>query len=225
MMKPLVIVASVVLLAACGNNSASTATSSASSGASETPPATAPAPAAGGAPTAAPAAAETGNWKMIPELSRITFTGTQTGDMFMGEFKRFTTVIQLDPNDLTNAHIEATIDISSVDAHDEQRNQALPGNEWFGVTQFPTAVFRSDSIKKLDDGKYEATGKLTIRDVSKDVVLPFTLDIDGDKARAFGELNLTRTDYNVGTGEWADGKWVGLPVMVTFDITATRVGS
>jgi polyisoprenoid-binding protein YceI len=220
MMKPLVIVASVVLLTACGSNPTPNTASSESSGASSTPAASTPAP--GGAPATT---AEAGNWKMIPELSRITFTGTQTGDMFMGEFKRFSTVIQLDPNDLTNAHIEATIDISSVDAHDEQRNQALPGNEWFGTSQFPTAVFRSDSVKKLDNGMYQATGKLTIRDITKDVVLPFTLDIDGDQARAFGEIDLTRTDYNVGTGEWADGKWVALPVKVTFDITASRVGS
>ncbi len=223
MMKPLVVIASVLMLTACGNNSStSSPTSSATSGASSSEAPAAPAAAAGDAKTAS---AQNGNWKMIPELSRVTFTATQTGDKFTGEFKRFTTFIQLDPSDLADAHIEATIDISSVDAKDEQRNQALPGSEWFGVSQFPTAVFRSDSIKKLDNGMYEAVGKLTIKDVTKDVALPFTLDIDGDKARAFGEVKLTRTDFKVGTGEWESGKWVGLDVTVTFDITATRVGT
>jgi len=217
MMKPLVVVASVLLLTACGN-STSTSGNGASSGDTST---TAPS----STTDASPAAAVGGNWKMIPELSRITFQGTQTGDKFTGEFKRFSAVIQLDPNDLPNSHIEVTVDMASADAMDEQRNQALPGAEWFDVSQFPTAVFRSDTIKRLDDGKYEADGKLTIKDVSQDVVLPFTLDIDGDKARAFGETSLMRNLFKVGTGEWEDGKWVGLDVMVTFDITATRVGS
>ena len=219
MMKPLVVFASVLLLAACGNSTSSSGNGASSGDTSSAAPAAAP------ATEPSPASAEAGNWKMIPELSRITFTGTQTGDKFTGEFKRFSTVIQLDPNDLPNSHIEVTVDMASADAMDEQRNQALPGAEWFGVSQFPTAVFRSETIKRLDDGKYEADGKLTIKDATQDVVLPFTLDIDGDKARAFGETSLMRTLFKVGTGEWEDGKWVGLDVMVTFDITATRVGS
>jgi len=218
MMKPLVVVASVLLLTACGN---STSTSGNGASSSDTSSAAAPSTTT----NASPAAAVAGNWKMIPELSRITFQGTQTGDKFTGEFKRFSAVIQLDPNDLPNSHVEVTVDMASADAMDEQRNQALPGAEWFGVSQFPTAVFRSDTIKRTADGKYEADGKLTIKDVTQDVVLPFTLDIDGDKARAFGETSLMRNLFKVGTGEWEDGKWVGLDVMVTFDITATRVGS
>jgi polyisoprenoid-binding protein YceI len=217
MMKPLVVAASIFMLAACGNSSAPNADTSASSGAS-----------AGAEPAAAPpaASAETGNWKIIPELSRLTFSATQTGDAFTGEFKRFTTSIQLDPSDVSTAHIEVVVDMASADAKDEQRNQALPNNEWFGTSQFATAVFRSDSVKKLEDGSYEAAGTLTIRDVSRPVTLPFTLDIDGDTGRAFGEIKLMRTDFNVGTGEeWGNGKWVGLDVTVTFDVTATRIGT
>ncbi len=215
MHKSLVVIASVFLLAACGNNASNSTTAASSGDTSSAAPAAA-------APATATASAEGGNWKMIPELSRITFVGTQTGDKFNGEFKHFSAVIELDPNDLANAHVEVTVDMSSADAMDEQRNQALPGSEWFGVSQFPTAVFRSESIKRTDDGKYEAVGKLTIKDMTQDVTLPFTLDIDGDKARAFGEVSLMRNLFNVGTGEWADGKWVGLDVMVTFDITASR---
>ena len=218
MMKPFVLAASILLIAACGNNSAPSADTSSSSGASNGADQAASPPNTGTAVGA--------NWKMIPELSRLTFSSTQTGDAFTGEFKRFSATIELDPNDLPNSHVEVVVDMSSVDAHDEQRNQALPNNEWFGVSQFPTAVFRSDTITKKDDGTYVANGKLTIRDITMDVALPFTLDIDGDTARAFGEVKLMRNDYNVGTGEeWSTGKWVGLDVTVTFDVTATRIGS
>ena len=209
MMKSLVVVASVLLLAACGNNSSTTGASSESSGASSQ--------------TASTEAAVVGNWKMIPELSRITFTSTQVGKSFMGEFKRFSTVIRLDPNNLADAHIEVTIDMSSADAHDEQRNLALAGEEWFDVAHFPTAVFRSDSVKKLEDGTYQAAGKLTIRNITMDLVVPFTLDIDGDMARAFGEFNLMRTDYKL--GDAYDDSSAGVKVLVTFDVTATRVPS
>ncbi len=208
MMKALVVVASVLLLAACGNKSDSTGASSDSSGAST---------------QTKSEAAVTGNWKIIPELSRLTFTSTQTGKAFMGEFKNFNAVIQLDPNNLADAHIEVTIDMSSVDANDEQRNLALKGEEWFDVSHFPTAVFKSDSVKMLDDGSYQAVGALTIRDITMSLTVPFTLDIGGNQARAFGEFNLMRTDYKLAPDYGDDS--AGVKVMVTFDVTATKIGS
>ena len=213
MMKSLVIAASFLLLAACGDSSMSGADNSAGSASGET--------------ASSDVSSSGGNWKIIPELSRLTFTTMHAGDTFTGDFKRFSATIQLDPDDLSNAHVEVIVDMSSVDAKDELRNQSLPGADWFDVSQFPTAVFKSDSITKVADGMYQAAGQLTVRDVTKDVVLPFTLDIDGDTGRAFGELKLMRKDYNVGIGsqDVESDQWVAYEVTVTFDITATRIGS
>jgi len=71
---------------------------------------------------------------------------------------------------------------------------------------------------------YEAAGRLTIRGVAKDVVLPFTLAIAGDSATAKGHLNLVRTAFGVGQGPWTSGEWVALEVGVDFDLVAMKAG-
>jgi len=161
-------------------------------------------------------------WTLDPAASSITFTAEQQGDEFTGRFDSFSADIRLDPEDLSTAMISASIDMTSVDAGATDRNDALPTNDWFAVKKFPEATFVSDEITSLGDDRYQAIGTLTIKDVSQPATLPFTLMIDGDMAKASGTLELTRTDYNVGTGAYKDGKWVGLPVLVMIDITATR---
>jgi polyisoprenoid-binding protein YceI len=83
-------------------------------------------------------------------------------------------------------------------------------------------VFTSDAVRKVGTNTYEATGTLTLRGVTRSLTLPFTLEIDGDRARARGHADLVRTTFGVGQGAWASGQWVGLDVGVDLDLTATR---
>lgn len=161
-------------------------------------------------------------WIIDPAASSVTFTATQQGEAFTGRFDSFSADIRLDPENLSGAMIEARIDMASVDAGSTDRNDALPTNDWFAVKKFPEATFQSSEITSLGGGQYEAAGTLTIKGTSQPATLPFTLTIEGDTAMATGTLELSRTDYDVGTGAYKDGKWVGLPVTVTVDITATR---
>ncbi|GGC98721.1 YceI family protein [Aquisalinus flavus] len=173
-----------------------------------------------GAADTAPEGADV--WTLDPAASSVTFTATQQGEEFTGRFDSFSADIRLDPENLSGAMIEARIDMASVDAGSTDRNDALPTNDWFAVKKFPEATFQSSEITSLGGGQYEAAGTLTIKGTSQPATLPFTLTIEGDTAMATGTLELTRTDYNVGTGAYEDGKWVGLPVTVTVDITASR---
>ena len=76
--------------------------------------------------------------------------------------------------------------------------------------------------------RYEAHGQLTIRDVTRDVVLPFELTIEetggGKVANAVGELTISRLDYGVGQGEWASTKTVGEEVVIRIEIVASAPG-
>ena len=159
------------------------------------------------------------NWAVRMDESSVTFTGAQTGNEFTGEFKDFTAAIVFDPNDLENANVRVVIDMSSFDAGDKDRNEALPGKEWFSVKKFPEAIFTSDDFTAGDEG-YVATGELTIRDVSLPVALPFDLNIEDNVATMNGELTLDRSDYGVGQGAWAKGEWVDLNVKVGVKIIA-----
>ena len=159
------------------------------------------------------------NWAVRMDESSVTFTGVQTGDAFTGEFENFTADIVFDPEDLESATVRAVIDMSSFDAGDKDRNDALPGKEWFSVKNFPEAIFTSDDFAKTETG-YVARGELTLRDVTLPMALPFNLNIEDNVAFMSGELTLDRSDFGVGQGAWAKGEWVELNVKVGINITA-----
>lgn len=82
------------------------------------------------------------------------------------------------------------------------------------------ARFASDDVRKTGEGEYVANGRLTLRDVTQVVVLPFTLDIDGREGRAIAAVPLMRNNYGVGRGEFATDEWVAYDVQVNIEITA-----
>ncbi|MEP6342412.1 MAG: YceI family protein [Maricaulaceae bacterium] len=163
--------------------------------------------------------ASTGTWAVRADESTVTFTGKQTGNDFTGEFKDFTAEIIFDPENLSAASVKAVIDMSSFDAGDNDRNDALPGKEWFSVKKFPNAVFTADEFTMTDTG-YAAAGELSLRGVSLPVTLPFDLSITDDVATMNGELVIDRSDFGVGQGAWAKGEWVDLNVTVNVTIVA-----
>lgn len=165
--------------------------------------------------------AQAAEWKIAPADSALTFSGVQTGEKFTGRFAKFDAHVSLDPDRLEEAKIVATVDIASAATGDRQRDTAMPGKEWFDAAGFPQARFESRQVKKTSNG-YEAVGDLTVRGVTKPVVLPFTLEIDGRKAHAHGHVDFKRNLFGVGQGDWASGDWVALDVGVDFDLKAER---
>jgi len=158
---------------------------------------------------AAPASAAT--WIVDRDASHLTFSGTQTGARFEGRFAS--------PE---KGKIVAVIDVASARTGDAQRDTAIPQAEWFDAGAFPQARFETASIRAKGGNSYEAVGTLTLRGISRDVVLPFTLDIQDGVAKAQGKLDLIRTDFGIGQGPWASGQWVGLDVGVSVDLVARR---
>lgn len=161
-------------------------------------------------------------WSVDQKASSVRFTASQSGEAFEGAFSDFDAVIIFDPDQLADASIEATIRMASVQTGDDERDSSLPASDWFKVKKFPVANFQSQQVNQVGSGAYEALGQLTIRDVTREVILPFTLEITEGVAHAQGELSVLRTDYDVGKGAFSSGKWVGLDVTVQIDIMATK---
>ncbi|MDB2438259.1 YceI family protein [Hellea sp.] len=161
-----------------------------------------------------------GNWTVIKANSHIKFTASQQGKSFTGEFKDYDVVINFKKDALKEAGVTATINVASIAAGDKDRNSALPGKEWFNVTAFPKAVFKSDDFVKVSGNQYEARGTLTMKGKSQPLTLPFTLDINGAKAQMAGKVKLDRTLWKVGTGSWSTDEWVSTDVTVDIKISA-----
>jgi cytochrome b561/polyisoprenoid-binding protein YceI len=174
-----------------------------------------------------PALAAAPQWDIDPAASKITFTGKVMNKDFSGTFKSFTADIAFDPDKPDTSTIRADIDVTSIDSGDKERDGTTQTAEWFNPTAFPKAVFESTAIRKKDDGSFEADGKLTIKETTKAVTLPFTLtraiaDSGKEAAVVSGSVMLDRSQFGLGTGEWTDQSTVANPVRVDIHLTATR---
>jgi polyisoprenoid-binding protein YceI len=179
-----------------------------------------------------PASADAPEWAVDAAKSSIGFTGRQMGVPSKGRFKSFTAAVKFDPGDLGGSAVEVTVDAASADAGNPDIDKELKQPKWFDVARFPTVRFVTTGFRaKEAAGKsnYEATARLTIRDVTEDVVLPFKLEIGPDPAdpgqlvaRMTGALTISRTKFGVGRDEWRDTKIVGDEVDLTIDVLARR---
>lgn len=156
------------------------------------------------------------------DRSAVKFIATQSGREFTGEFEKFTADITFSAEDLAGSTVVATIDLTSVDAGSGDRNDALPGSAWFNTKKFPNAVFAAKDFARGDEGRFVASGSLSLKGVSRPVVLPFTLTEKDGETHMVGKTALTRTDFNVGSGQWASGDTVGLEVEVIVELVARK---
>jgi polyisoprenoid-binding protein YceI len=162
-------------------------------------------------------------WEILPEKSKITFTGVQNDSPVTGSFKKFSGVIQFDLNQLTNNKVQIIIDMNSVSTSFSDLTTTLITPDWFDVSIFPNATFEAHHFKKLNDTQYEADGSLTIRNRTVPVVLKFSAtELPNNEAKVEGATTLKRTAFGVGQGEWADTSSVKDDVQVNFLITAKK---
>jgi polyisoprenoid-binding protein YceI len=156
-------------------------------------------------------------WTLQPKESKLTFVGTQAGAQFEGTFERFTADIKFDPQDLAGSRFDVKIDTASVDTRDSERDDTLKSADLFAVKQFASAHYVADKFA-AQGGKYTATGKLTLRNVTRDVPIEFTFEKKDGSAWLKGTAQLKRLDFGVGQGDWKDTSTVANEVKVSFTL-------
>jgi len=160
------------------------------------------------------------DWEVDRAQSKLGFVGNQNGEKFSGGFKNFTAQISFDPDHPETGKIVATIDIASAYAGSADRDSMLPQKDWFDSSKFPQAQFASTSIRQTGPGQYEAAATLSIKGVTKNVTLPFTLTPEGDHWHAEGKVTLMRNEFNLGTGMFVGETYVKNAVDVIVDLVA-----
>lgn len=91
-----------------------------------------------------------------------------------GRFERFGGVVDFDEKDPTNAIIDIEIEAASINTNEPQRDGHLRSADFFDVENYPTMRFRSTRVEKVDGRHGRIIGDLTIKDVTKEVVLEAT---------------------------------------------------
>ncbi len=159
-------------------------------------------------------------WQVIAKQSHLKFKALQEGEAFEGEFKDFTAEIKFHPDNLEDSVVKVTVPILGVDAGSTDRNSTLPGKAWFSAKKFPNAIFTASAFTQTSESQYEAAGALTIKGISRPLSLPFTLDIEGGIAKMRSQLEVKRTDWDIGETPWHTDEWVSTSVNLDIAVTA-----
>jgi polyisoprenoid-binding protein YceI len=180
------------------------------------------------AATAASAAGAPVKYTLEPTTSLLRFTFEQAGATNTGRFGKYTADVTFAEDALPASKIDVSIDIASLDTGDKERDDTLKTPDLFDVAKFPKARFVSSKISQVAAGRYEAQGKLTIRNVTKDIKLPITFQTKEEKGKKVGFLTgrytVKRLEYGVGQGEWKSLEWVKDDVLVSFSLKLLPAG-
>lgn len=161
--------------------------------------------------------------KLLLAQSEIVFVSKQMGVPVEGKFTRFDSQLTFDPKKPEAGKVSFNIDLASANLGSAETETELKQPGWFNSAKVPQATFVSTGMKAVGGNKFEIAGKLTIKGVSRDVVVPATLTQSGGTTTAAGSFVIKRIDFKVGEGEWNDVSIVANEVTVRFKLALAGV--
>ena len=111
-------------------------------------------------------------WSLDPTHSELGFKVKHM--MFTnvsGKFNQFAVALENANDDFSTSQIEFSADIATIDTGNPDRDNHLRSGDFFDAEKFPAMVFKSVSVKADGPQNFKVTGDLTIRDITKPVVL------------------------------------------------------
>ncbi|HQR46051.1 MAG TPA: YceI family protein [Thermoanaerobaculia bacterium] len=187
---------------------------------------------AAGAPAVAaglPAGA-TGTWSVDTSHSKVGFEVRHFVADVKGRFNDFSGVVRLDAAKPEACSVELTVKVASVDTFEPQRDAHLREPDFFDAARHPEIRFVSRKVARRSDTEWEVTGDLTMKGVTKEVLLPVTFKgitrDSWERERAVFEASLTlnRQDYGLNWSRLFDqgGFVMADDVAVSIRLEATR---
>jgi len=171
------------------------------------------------------------NWKIDSAHSSVEFSVRHMMiAKVKGSFHSFDANITADPEDLTTASIEFTVNVSSVDTRNSDRDAHLRSPDFFDADHHPKITFKAVSIQKTGDNEYAVTGDLTIRGVTNPETFKVVYEGGGkdpwgnEKAGFSVEGKINRTKYGLvwNAALETGGVLVGEDVNITLEIEAVK---
>lgn len=160
--------------------------------------------------------------QLLAAQSQVRFTAKQMGVSMPGQFGQISGVVQWNAAKPEAAHIRLEVPVASATVGEAEMDAELRKTEWFGASQFPTAVFESSSVRALGGNRFEVQGSLSIKGAKLPVkteatVLPNPAD-KGATSTASGSLSIGRLAYKIGQGSWGDTSVVADAVQIQYSI-------
>jgi polyisoprenoid-binding protein YceI len=144
----------------------------------------------------------------------------QAGAVTPGRFRQFATELQYDENQLAAGRLKVTVQIASLDTgKGSRRDTGERGTARQG--QVPHGAVFATGFAKRGAG-LEATGKLTLHGVTRELRVPLTIRTTKDGVEVSGETTIRRLDYGVGHGDCKSTEWVNDEVKLRYRVPLAR---
>lgn len=169
-------------------------------------------------------------WILDKDHTSVTFAVKHFFSNVNGNFTEYDGSFNFDPAKLSASKFTFSIPVSSINTNNKKRDADLVSDNFFDVAKYPEIKFVSTKFEKKSDSEFIVHGDLTIKDVTKKVAIPFEITgqmehpmMRGTKILGLAfKTSLNRTDYKVGTGNWATTMVVGDNVDIEINLELNR---
>jgi polyisoprenoid-binding protein YceI len=121
------------------------------------------------------AAAAVETYRIDPVHSSVAFSIRHFVSKVTGKFSRFSGTLKVDRDNLANSSVEASIETASINTDNRKRDDHLQNADFFEVAKYPAMTFKSRSWVSTGASTFDVTGDLTLKGVTREVVLKVTL--------------------------------------------------
>jgi polyisoprenoid-binding protein YceI len=171
-------------------------------------------------------------WSIDPEHSTVQFKVRHLMvSNVKGNFEKFSGSVDIDEKDITRSRVQVTIDAASIDTRVVKRDEHLRSADFLDAARFPTLSFISKRVERAGADRLKVAGVLTIRGVSRDVVL----DVEGPsgavkdpwgntKSGASASTTINRKDFGLTWNKALEtgGVVVGDEVLINIEVELQR---
>jgi polyisoprenoid-binding protein YceI len=172
------------------------------------------------------------SWQIDPAHSHVEFAVRHLMiSTVKGAFGDVRGTVWLDESDVRTVLVDITIQVASIDTRQEERDAHLRSADFFDAARFPTITFRSRVVEgSHQDSEFRLVGDLTIRDVTREVVLAVSSEgrlIDpwgAERAGFSAQGKIDRTDFGLTWNQAleAGGVVVGNEVKISIEVELLR---
>ena len=171
-------------------------------------------------------------WDIDRAHSSVFFDVKHTFATVRGQFDDFSGTILIDPENHGNSRIDMEVKVASINTNNRQRDNHLRSEEFFSAKKYSVMTFKTANVKQVKKNLYELEGKLTVKDVTKDVVVPFIYYGVKDNplnpkqlvAGFEGKFTIDRLDYGVGNGQFYKMGVIGknVEIIITLEVLKNK---
>jgi len=181
---------------------------------------------------ALPAAVPAGTWELDTAHTGVHFKVRHLMVSYVrGDFEKISGRIVYDEKDISRSSADITIEAASINTRVAKRDDHLRSPDFLDAAKYPVITFKSKRVEKAGDGRLKMTGDLTIRGVTREVVLdvqgpaPPIKDLEG-KTRVGGSATtkIDRKDFGLTWNKAIEsgGVVVGDEVEITIDVEVVK---